>query len=265
MTTPRPAEPLPAGPAPAGRRPPTGSVEAVRRSVASVSRTRLPADVGTLGIGAPLGARRQSGARLVYEHLRAEIVSGELAPGERLTEPVQAERLGVSRTPVREALRLLQAEALVEELSTGGVRVAPLDAGDLGRVYDVRSRLEGLLARDACERATPDDVAALDRLVELMSRVAGDEAEVLRIGAEFHGVVETLAANRWCSALLRQIHGHVDRYRALAAHQRMGGTDHVTEHRAVAAAIRAGDADAAELAMRRHIDRSAALAARSLT
>ncbi|WP_454044699.1 GntR family transcriptional regulator, partial [Cellulosimicrobium sp. Marseille-Q8652] len=105
------------------------------------------------------GARRQSGARAVYDLLRTRIIDGTLAPGARLTEPVLSAQLGVSRTPVREALRLLQAEALVVELPTGGVRVAALDLADARRVYEVRARLEGLLARDACERAGPDDVA----------------------------------------------------------------------------------------------------------
>ncbi|WP_171905313.1 GntR family transcriptional regulator, partial [Cellulosimicrobium cellulans] len=105
----------------------------------------------SLAVGQPAAsaglARRQSGARTVYDVLRARIIDGSLAPGERLAEPVLADRLGVSRTPVREALRLLEAEALVVALPTGGVRVAPLDVADARRVYEVRARLEGLLAR----------------------------------------------------------------------------------------------------------------------
>ncbi|MGO3485232.1 MAG: GntR family transcriptional regulator, partial [Cellulosimicrobium funkei] len=141
----------------------------------AVGPSAAPGDAGL--------ARRQSGARAVYDLLRGRIIDGSLAPDARLTEPVLSAELGVSRTPVREALRLLQAEALVVELPTGGVRVAPLDLADARRVYDVRARLEGLLARDACERATPDDVARLARLVTLMDAVRDHEDEVLRIGA----------------------------------------------------------------------------------
>ncbi|MBD7980451.1 MULTISPECIES: GntR family transcriptional regulator [Oerskovia] len=213
----------------------------------------------------PLAAvRRQSGARAVYDLLRQRIIDGSLAADERLTEPVLSARLGVSRTPVREALRLLQAEALVVEQPTGGVRVAPLAVTDLHRVYDVRARLEGLLARDACERARPADVQQLARLVSLMDAVRDHEDEVLRIGAQFHGQIEALADNRWCSELLRQIRGHVDRYRSLSARERVGTTDHVDEHREVARAIASGDPDAAERAMREHIERSAAMAAKAL-
>lgn len=222
----------------------------------------------SLAVGQPAApaalARRQSGARTVYDVLRAQIIDGSLAPGERLAEPVLAERLGVSRTPVREALRLLEAEALVVALPTGGVRVAPLDVADARRVYEVRARLEGLLARDACERARPADARRLARLVDLMDAVRDHDDEVLRVGAQFHGEIEALADNRWCSALLRQIRGHVDRYRALAAGRRAGTTDHVDEHRAVADAVAAGDPAAAEAAMTAHIHRSAALAEQAL-
>ncbi len=208
--------------------------------------------------------RRQSGARATYELLRAQIIDGTLAPGERLTEPVLSTQLGVSRTPVREALRLLQAESLVVELPTGGVRVAPLDVDDARRVYDVRARLEGLLARDAAERIRAEEVVALNRLVDLMAAVRDHDDEVLRVGADFHALVETLADNRWCAALMHQLRGQVDRYRALAAHERIGTNEHVDEHRLVAQAIASGDPDAAEVAMRDHIHSSAALAEQAL-
>ncbi|WP_164545154.1 GntR family transcriptional regulator [Antribacter gilvus] len=209
--------------------------------------------------------RRQSGARAVYELLRERIIAGTLAPGERLTEPLLSGSLGVSRTPLREALRLLQAEGLVDELPTGGVRVAPLNLADARRVSAVRARLEGLLTAEACERATPEDVARLHRLVDLMAAVRGHEEEVLRLGAQFHGEIERMADNAWCSALLRQIRGHVDRYRLLAARRRAGTTDHVDEHRAVAGAIGRGDPAAAEAAMRAHIERSAEMTEQALT
>ena len=222
---------------------------------------------------------RQSGARAVYDVLRTQIIDGTLAPDERLSEPALASRLGVSRTPVREALRRLEAETLVVEQPTGGVRVAPLDVADARQVYEVRARLEGLLARRAAERvagsdgrsrsedagtADADDVARLGRLVELMDAVRDHDDEVLRIGAEFHAVVERLADDRLCAALLRQIRGHVDRYRTLATRERVGTTAHVDEHRAVARAVVGGNPDAAEHAMRAHIDSSAAAATRAL-
>ncbi|WP_171905321.1 FCD domain-containing protein [Cellulosimicrobium cellulans] len=116
----------------------------------------------------------------------------------------------------------------------------------------------------AGERARPADARRLARLVDLMDAVRDHDDEVLRVGAQFHGEIEALADNRWCSALLRQIRGHVDRYRALVAGRRAGTTDHVDEHRAVADAVAAGDPAAAEAAMTAHIHRSAALAEQAL-
>lgn len=220
------------------------------------------------GLREPVAARR-SGARSVYDVLRTQIIDGALAPDARLTEPVLAGRLGVSRTPVREALRQLEAEGLVVQQPTGGVRVAPLDAAQARRVYELRLRLEGLVARRAAENvrageAADDDTARLVRLVDVMDAVRDHDDEVLRVGAEFHALVERLAADPLCAALLRQIRGHVDRYRALAARERVGTTAHVEEHRAVAVAVAAGDPDAAEDAMRAHLGSSADHAARGL-
>ncbi|WP_100349075.1 GntR family transcriptional regulator [Luteimicrobium subarcticum] len=209
-------------------------------------------------------ARRHSGARAVYELLRTRIISGELEPGERLTEPVLAQQLGVSRTPVREALRLLYAEALVVELPTGGVRVAPLDAHDLRRVYDVRARLEALLAGDAAERAEPGQLARLERVVDVMDTVREHHDEVLRLGATFHELVEEMADNPWGGALLRQIRGHVDRYRALSTRTAGRPDQAVAEHREIYLAILGGDRGLAEDTMRRHVERGAETAATAL-
>ncbi|MEV0810817.1 GntR family transcriptional regulator [Micromonospora sp. NPDC050200] len=205
--------------------------------------------------------RRQSGAQAVYELMRAKIISGEFEPSGRLTEPELASALGVSRTPVREALRLLIAEGLVEQLPTGGSRVTPLDLADIRRVYDIRARLEGLLARDACTRMTRSDLDALDRLIGLMHRLRGDETEVLRLGREFHARIADVAENRWCDQLLHQIRGHVDRYRSLSTREPGRPDLAVVEHQAIYDALASGDPERAEQAMRVHVEQSATSAA----
>ena len=107
------------------------------------------------------GSRRRSGAHVVSDVLRERIVSGQLEPGVRLFEPELARTLNVSRTPVREALRTLTAEGLLSQLPTGGVAVAALDVDQLEDVYQVRAALEGLIARQACERMTPQALQEL--------------------------------------------------------------------------------------------------------
>lgn len=208
--------------------------------------------------------RRQSGSEVIYQILREDIISGTLAPSERLPEVELAATLGVSRTPVREALRLLLGEQLVERRSDGGFRVATLDISQIRGVYDVRALLEGLHARDACRRLTPADFATLRQLIDRMSLLRDHYAEVVRIGTDFHGLIEQVADNRWCSQMLQQIRGHIDRYRRLSTREAGRSEAAVAEHEAIYEALLSGDAERAESAMRAHVIRGADWAVRAL-
>ena len=101
--------------------------------------------------------RRASGGQIVYEELRRRILELELEPGTRLFEPQLALELQVSRTPLREALRLLLAEDLLDQLPTGGMVVRPLSRRDVDELYGVRGGLEGVIAARAAQRC--DDAA----------------------------------------------------------------------------------------------------------
>jgi DNA-binding GntR family transcriptional regulator len=209
--------------------------------------------------------RRQSGSEAVYEVLRAQIIAGELAPCERLAEVDVAGSLGVSRTPVREALRLLLGEQLVERRPTGGFRVSPLDIADVKGVYEVRALLEGLLARDACERLTEDHLATLRQQIERMRLLRDHDSEVVKIGREFHGLIEGVAGNRWARQLLQQIRGHVDRYRTVSTRAAGRPAEAAAEHQVIYDALVARDPERADAAMRDHVHRSGESALRSLT
>lgn len=207
--------------------------------------------------------RRASGADAVYRALTDRIVSGELAPGARLYEPELATALAVSRTPVREALRMLAAEGLVVPLPTGGHTVAAMDADDVAQLYGVRAVLEGLTAREACARLTDADRDRLADLVVRMERMAEYEDEVLRLGKQFHAVIEEIAGNDRCAALIRMMRTHIDRYRALATHQRGRPVAAIKEHRKVLEALLTGDPDTAERTMRTHVLAGAEVAIRA--
>ncbi len=207
---------------------------------------------------------RSSGALTVYTTVRAQIIDGTLAPDLRLTEPELAHSLGVSRTPVREALRLLMAEGLVLQQVTGGMRVAPLRSDDLNRIYDIRARLEGLLARDAAARMDVRFRHELLGIVEVMERTRGVDGDVLDLGRQFHAKIAECADNRWCVQLLHQIRGHVDRFRAWSTSDPGRPDEAVTEHGKILQALLAGDPDAAERAMLAHVARSAHAARRAL-
>jgi DNA-binding GntR family transcriptional regulator len=199
------------------------------------------------------GMQRASGAQLVYGELRERILNLDLAPGARLTEAELAAEMAVSRTPLREALRMLLAEDLVEQLPTGGMLVRRLDLQDMQELYAVRAALEGLAAREACRRLTEADLEALGNLVEQMRLLVDHPAELTRLGRELHARIAAIAGNRRCEQLLRQLHGHMRRYHALSSRREPRRRAALEDHRALFEALRARDPDAAEQTVRDHV------------
>lgn len=196
---------------------------------------------------------RVSGATVVYGVLRDRIIRHELAPGIRLNETELATSLSVSRTPLREALRMLLAEGLVTQLPTGGMVVAPLDAEDMRELYVVRAALEGVVAREACARLTDTELADLDAIIDQMERLLDYPAEMLRLGQQFHAILLAASGNRRCDQLLRQLRGHLNRYQTVTSLNQSRRHEAYAEHRAILDALRARDADAAETRMRAHV------------
>lgn len=197
--------------------------------------------------------RRVSGTHVVYDVLLERIGSLELAPGTRLHEVELAASLEVSRTPLREALRMLLAEGLVQQLPTGGVVVAPLDPAQMRDLYVVRAALEGVAAREACVRLDDDGLRELEALVDQMSRLLDYPAEMLRLGQAFHARLVTAAANVHCTALLRQLRGHLQRYQSVTATIGPRRHDAYLEHRRILEALRGRDPDESERLMRDHV------------
>ncbi|SDS36537.1 GntR family transcriptional regulator [Agrococcus carbonis] len=206
------------------------------------------------------GRGRREGRSVAYDRIRAGIVDRSLAPGSVLSAPELADQLGMSRTPVREALATLTAEGLAVKLPSNRTIVAPVSLEELEHVYDVRARLEGLIAADAAKRVTPADEQILLRQVSLMDRLRDDYLEVVRIGAAFHDHLREMSGNELAASLLHIVRAHVDRYRELTTEQ-PGRSGHAAdEHRAVCEAVLSGDADLAERVMRDHIEHARAVA-----
>ncbi|MBC9822523.1 GntR family transcriptional regulator [Terrabacter sp. MAHUQ-38] len=197
--------------------------------------------------------RRASGGQVVYAELRRRILSLELQPGQRLYEPELAATLQVSRTPLREALRLLLAEDLIDQLPTGGMVVRPLAASDIEELYSVRAALEGLMTGEAARRLTDDDVAVLRGLVERNARMVGDAEDAMRAGHDLHLRIAEVAGHGWARRLHAQVDGHMSRYRPFTNESQDRRTAALAEHRAIVEALVARDADEARRLAESHV------------
>jgi DNA-binding GntR family transcriptional regulator len=193
----------------------------------------------------------------VLAELRRRIVDGEYHEGERLTETRLAEDFGVSRNPVREALRVVEAEGFVHILPRRGAVVATLDETAVRDLFAVRQQLETLAAGLAAERATPAGIATLRGLVEDANAAAKAEDfdRVAELNSAFHRAVIEVSGNRWLHSISAAMYHHVHWVFRVGAAQR---APHSTEeHLRLVEAIEAGDAAAASTAARLHVEAAA--------
>lgn len=196
----------------------------------------------------------------VVTTLRADILSGRHAAGRRLGEVELAGELGTSRTPVREALRRLAAEGLVELTANRGARVVEPTAADLETVFVMRAHAEGVAARTAAVTASARDVAELDRLARAIAAAARpddgappDLDAVYRDNRAFHDLLLALAGSPSLTAVVGGlVHSTIlmRTYRAFDADAMHRSVEH---HLELVAAVQAGDPDWAESVMRSHL------------
>ena len=147
----------------------------------------------------------------VTQALRERIVSGDLAPGSRVVERQVADQLGVSRVPVREALRMLEREGFLEERATRGMVVRRLDPDDVEMLFAVRESLEAVLSRRLVDVLDDTGLAALDGLVASADAHdrAGRHTEAVRANAEFHSALVDLARSRVLSSIIEPVAGRM--------------------------------------------------------
>ena len=189
----------------------------------------------------------------VLTALRKAIVNGDYAPGERLTEDRLADDFGVSRNPVREALRVVEAEGFVTIVPRRGAFVTVPDDSMIADMFAARERLETLAARLAAERATRADIAAL-RCLLAAARDATDRAEfskVAELNSDLHLLVVSIGGNKWLSSIATGLYLQVHWiFRLGAAHR---APHSWVEHIRLVDAIEAGDGDEAEEAAKAHV------------
>ena len=186
------------------------------------------------GIASDLGlGQRRTATDLAYTRLRQVIIDGELMPDARLTELNLAERLQISRTPLRQALQRLETEGWVRRTSTGGIRVGGVSEKEIDALYAVRASLESLALREAMVHATSTDVSAMRTILteQTQAIVAGDLSGAADIGERFHHRIWQLSKNRICVEFLETVYDRTKRYRRLAFDEhtstRQGAEEHV--------------------------------------
>ena len=188
------------------------------------------------------GSTRTSGAQLVYAELKRRILELEIEPGSRLYEPALAKDLSVSRTPLREAVRLLVAENLLVQLPTGGVVVPILDAREIAELYGVRASLEALMAVEACKVATSEDIARLEAQVDRNAALVHLADDAMQAGGEVHAIINAIAGNSWAIRLHEQVINQMQRYRAYTNQTQERRNIALAEHRELVKAIASKDA-----------------------
>ncbi len=200
-----------------------------------------------------VGRAHQPLRSLVSDELRRLVVTGELAPGSRIVEDRLAERLGVSRNPVREALQALAAEGFVEILPRRGAIVAQITPEQAEDLFDVRTALEPLAARLAARRT---GAAGVERLREVLARAreATDAGELDLLAAcntEFHSAVVDLSGNDYLGLLVAPMARRVQWVFRTSAATRAPHS--WTEHEELMRAIASGDEEYAEAVARSHV------------
>lgn len=213
---------------------------------------------GAMTGGTPPRRSRGRLADEVYDTLLGQLMSLRIEPGSRVTIDVLARELGVSQTPIRDALNRMEAEGLVVRVPHAGYRIPPqITRQRFEDMLEVRLLLEPAAARRSAERASSKQVAGLRRMLEEMAELEGGGNGLMAYGAfglrdaAFHDLVALSAENQVIREALARLHTHVHLFRLL--HDAQVTHLAMAEHEEVLAAIAARDPDAAAYAMRRHI------------
>ncbi|MEP9367294.1 GntR family transcriptional regulator [Xanthobacter sp. VNH20] len=199
---------------------------------------------------------------MVEEKLRAAIAKGLFKPGQRLVERELCELIGVGRTSIREALRQLEAEGLVQTIPHRGPIVSSISAQEARQLYEIRALLEGYAGRQFAERNDPQAVKELDKTVKALVKAAKSNEQLALIEAktQFYKVLMGGADNVFVTQMLTSLHNRITLLRFTSMTQPGRLTRSIVEIRDIYEAIASGDGDAAEKACRLHIQEAAKVA-----
>ncbi len=201
------------------------------------------------------GKDRNSLSNQVYLHLRDAILNGTYQAGDSLVETKLAEELGVSRTPIREALRQLELEELVTAVPSRGAVVQGISPQDVDDIFVIRLLIEGQAARWAALRMGEADLKRLRETVELMDfyTVRKDYRRLAELDTEFHDLIYAGSQSRVLRHTLTSLHHHISMARLSSLQSNSRATATLDEHRAILNALEQKNADLAAELMERHV------------
>ena len=193
---------------------------------------------------------------MVFESMREAIIQGRLKPGERLMEIQLADEMGVSRTPIREAIRKLELEGFVVMVPRKGAFVAGISVKDIVDVFEVRAALEALAAGLAAERITPDELEELERSLVAISEVSSkdDIDAIVETDTNFHELIYRASRNERLFQIVIHLKEQIQRFRTTSLSQPGRSKDALEEHRKMVEAISDRNVELAQNLARDHIE-----------
>jgi DNA-binding GntR family transcriptional regulator len=193
----------------------------------------------------------------IADELRGAILSGELSPGERIRQEEIAEQFGASRIPVREALRILVTDGLVNMVSNSGAWVSSLTQEECSEQYQIRERLEPLLLRYSMPQLTDEDMSVMTSLVQQMKETT-DIEDFMRLDREFHWVTYSGATTNTLTEMIERLWNTTQPYRRVFTRMVRSGGIEIThlEHELLVEAIKRQDNEEAERILHGHIRRT---------
>lgn len=191
----------------------------------------------------------------VFNAIENAILDGEYRDGESLNELRLSKELGVSRTPVREALMQLELEGLVKNVPNKGAVVIGITEQDIHDIYEIRIRIEGLAARLCAESITEDELRALSQIIDLQEfyLLKNDTEQIWKLDGDFHKIIYEASRSRPLRFTLSNFHNYIKKARDISVQTEGRAEKTVAEHRAILDAIKAHNGSLAEQLTAQHI------------
>jgi DNA-binding GntR family transcriptional regulator len=194
----------------------------------------------------------------IYDHLREQLLSGDIPPFKHLIETKIAKEIGISRTPVREALHSLELEGLIESIPRVGYVVKPINEDEVSEICEIRAAIEGVGARWAMEKAPQKLIADLKKNISISEEKAGqgDPKAFVELDAQFHEIIARLSGSRRLQELGQTLRRHMLRYRIQSIYLTENVSRAIQGHKGILEAIEKGNLEEVNRAIKYHLDQS---------